>query len=407
MRKVLTVLAALASVASLVGATRLYFPPAPTSDAVVRQLNFLRSAIEDGADQDAQELFPEGYYFLNALYGLAWVQVGLSRPDQTADALQESRWALGRLESPEGTAPFDAALRPRYGVFHAGWTNWLRGGVLALQPAAARDASEVQRFSQASAELAAAFDAAATPYLQAYPGQAWPVDSTVAMASLRLHDHLLTPRFRATATRWISSVQDRLDPATGLMPHQVEIDGSPLSGARATSQSMIHRFLPEIDVAFGRAQYARFREQFVAHPLGLGPAVREYPAGVEGSGDVDSGPLILGISLSATTVTLGAARVHHDSLADALAGEGELVGVPVNGLHTKRYAFGAVPIADAFLAWSTTARPWVAAPQPEFGRGVAWWWHLPWLGLLLLPPVVLWLLVRRPSPLGLRTASRA
>jgi len=394
-RKVLTVVAALASVTALVGATRLYFPPAATSDATLKQLTFLRSALDGGADQDAQKLFPEGYYFLNALYGIAWVQVGLSRPDQAADALRESRWALGRLESNKGTAPFDAAMQPRYGVFHAGWTNWLRGGVLALQPAASRDAAEVQRFSQASAELAAAFDAAATPYLQAYPGEAWPVDSTVAIASLRLHDHLLTPRFQATADRWLRSVKARLDPATGLMPHQVAVDGSPLVGARATSQSMIHRFLPEIDAAFGREQYARFREQFVAHPLGLGPAVREYPIGVDGAGDVDSGPLILGISLSATTVTLGAARIHRDPLADVLAGEGELIGVPLHGLHTKRYAFGALPIADAFLVWSSTARPWVAAPQPEFEGGVAWWWHLPWLGLLLAPPVALWLLVRR------------
>lgn len=407
MRRALAAVAALASILSLVSATRLYSPPAATSDGVVKQLSFLRSVIEDGADGDAQKLFPEGYYFLNALYGLSWVQVGLSRPDKTAEAVRESRWALSRLESADGTGPFDPALQPRYGVFHAGWTNWLRGGVLALQPAAGRDAAEKRRFTQASAELAAAFDGSPTPYLQAYPGQAWPVDSTVAMASLRLHDDLLAPRFQATASRWITEVQARLDPATGLMPHQVEVDGSPLSGARATSQSMIHRFLPEIDAAFGREQYTRFREQFVAQPLGLGPAVREYPAGVRGPGDVDSGPLILGISLSATTVTLGAARIHRDPLADVLAGQGELIGLPVNGRHTKRYLFGAIPIADAFLVWSATARPWVAAPQPPFGRGVAWWWHLPWLGLLLLPPVALWLLVRRHPPSGRRTGRRA
>jgi hypothetical protein len=320
------------------------------------------------------------------------VQVGHSRPEKSAEALRESRWALGRLQSAEGTAPFDATLRPRYGVFHAGWTNWLRGGVLSLQPATSRDAAEVLEFSRASAELAAAFDAASSPYLPAYPGQAWPVDSTVAMASVRLHDHLLTPRFQTVVARWLGAVKARLDPATGLMPHQVAEDGSPLTGARGTSQSMIHRFLPEIDPAFGRDKYTRFRDQFVAHPLGLGPAVREYPAGLDGPADVDSGPLVLGISLSATTVGLGAARVHRDPLADALVGEGELLGVPVRGLRTKRYAFGALPIADAFLVWSATARPWVADPQPEFGRGVAWWWHLPWLAVLLTPPVVPWLL---------------
>jgi hypothetical protein len=399
MRRVLVVLALLASLLSLVGAARLVLPrPDPTSGAV-KQLAFLRSAIDDGADHKAQQLFPEGYFFLNALYGLAWVQVGLASGPHSQDALRESRWALGRLDSADGTAPFDSALQPRYGVFHAGWTNWLRGGVLALQPAS-RDPSEVELFSRRSAELAAAFNAATTPYLQAYPDQAWPVDSTVAIASLRLHDHLLTPRYQSTVSRWLRSVQARLDPATGLMPHQVAVDGSMLSGARATSQSMIQRFLVEIDPGFARSQYELFRERYVGHPLGLGPAVREYPVGVDGPGDVDSGPLVLGISLSATAVTLGAARVHHDSLADALASEGDLVGIPVSGLHSKRYAFGVLPIADAFLVWSATARPWVASPQPAFETGVGWWWRLPWLLLLLLPSLVLWGLVRFAIPRG-------
>jgi hypothetical protein len=163
---------------------------------------------------------------------------------------------------------------------------------------------------------------------------------------------------------------------------------------------MIQRFLVEIDPDFARSQYELFREQYVAHPLGLGPAVREYQSGVDGSGDVDSGPLVLGISLSATTVTLGAARVHHDSLADALAREGDLVGVPLSGVHSKRYVFGVLPIADAFLVWSATARPWVASPQPAFGADVGWWWRLPWLFLLLLPPLVLWGLVRIAIPRG-------
>lgn len=393
--KVLVVVAVIASILCLVGTTRLYLPPAAPTNGTVKQLTFLRSAIDGGADHDAQAMFPEGYFFLNALYGLAWIQVGMTDSARSGDALREARWALGRLDSPEGTAAFDPGLRPRYGVFHAGWTNWLRGGVLALQTPGSRDPAEARRFSAASAELATAFDSSETPYLQAYPGQSWPVDSTVAMASLRLHDRLLAPRFESTGSRWVTAVKARLDPSTGLMPHRVALDGSPLSGARATSQSIIHRFLLEIDPAFGRDQYIRFRERFIRYPLGFGPAVREYPAGVDGSGDVDSGPLVLGISLSASVVTLGAARLYQDPLADALAGEGELIGVPVSGLHTKRYAFGVLPIADAFLVWSATARPWVVPPQGVVDRGVAWWWQLPWLGLLLLLPLVLWLLVLR------------
>ncbi|GIE93174.1 hypothetical protein Ari01nite_06390 [Paractinoplanes rishiriensis] len=52
-------------------------------------------------------------------------------------------------------------------------------------------------------------------------------------------------------------------------------------------------------------QYVRFRGPFLAAPFGVGPAVRDYPRGVDGAGDTGSGPLLLGVSLSATVVTLG------------------------------------------------------------------------------------------------------
>ena len=62
-------------------------------------------------------------------------------------AAQEARWALSRLESAQGKAPFSRQLSPPYGVFYAGWTNWLRGGLLKMQPGAARDPQQLARFA--------------------------------------------------------------------------------------------------------------------------------------------------------------------------------------------------------------------------------------------------------------------
>src|SRR5690606_21723034 len=161
--------------------------------------------------------------------------------------------------------------------------------------------------------------------------------------------HAAAPRYADTVRRWLDKVRRRLDPRTGLIPHRADAEtGAPAEMARGSSQSLIHRFLPDIDPAFAREQYLRFREHHLAFPLGLGPAVREYPHGVDGAGDVDSGPLLLGVSLSATTVALGAAQVNGDaSLARALANYGELAGLPIGTPWTKRYAFGLLPIGDA------------------------------------------------------------
>ncbi|MEV0331286.1 hypothetical protein [Nocardia sp. NPDC050717] len=374
----------------LVGAGRFLWPqPGITEQpgSTERQLTFVRAALDSGADTAAQQQFPEGHFFLNALYGISWVQAAHTEPALRDTALRESRWALDRLESEQGRAAFSPALRPAYGIFWAGWTNWLRGAILSLD---ASDRAEVQRFSAHSAEIAQAFAASETPFLQAYRGQAWPVDSTVAMASLRLHDHLLDDRYAAVTARWLDAARARLDPATGLLPHEVSPDGTQLDGARATSQSVIHRFLPEIDAAFAREQYAVYRDRYLAYPGGFGPALREYPHGVDGVGDVDSGPLVAGISLSATVVGLGAARVNGDSgLAAAIGAEGELLGLPVDLPGSKRYAFGLAPIGDAFVVWSSTAR--LLTTEPAVGDWETRWWRAPWLavlGLLALAPWV-------------------
>jgi hypothetical protein len=74
---------------------------------------------------------------------------------------------------------------------------------------------------------------------------------------------------------------------------------------------MIQRFWPLVDPAGAPASYARFRELFVTTQYGV-VGVREFPPGVGGRGDVDSGPLVAGLSASATTVAIGAATVNGD-----------------------------------------------------------------------------------------------
>lgn len=115
---------------------------------------------------------------------------------------------------------------------------------------------------------------------------------------------------------------------------------------------------------------------------------------------MDSGPLVLGISFSATVVALGAAQSNGDlSLAAALGDYGELAGLPIDTPWTKRYAFGVLPIGDAFLAWSKTARPWVTEPASAPPAAVSSWWRAPLLVLLAVIGVAPWVpaLLRRGS----------
>jgi hypothetical protein len=346
---------------------------------VLAQLEHVGLALRRGGGERMQELFPEGYFFSHVLYGLAWVDAGQRYPSGDpvhARALSEARWALERLEGPRGMAPFSPSLDPPRGVFYVGWSTWLRGRILQLDPALLENSDVSKRFHDDCDALAAAFAVSETPFLAAYPGQAWPVDSTVAVAALRLHDDLVDPRYGDVAETWLSDAQQRLDRATGLLPHRVDaVTGAPLEGARGTSQSIIQRFLPLIDAAWAGEQYRLFRVQFVRTRFGL-PGVLEYPAGVAGRGDIDSGPLVMGFSVSASAVTIGSALTHGDrALAEPLIHLAEVTGLPIRWCGRKVYLMGALPVGDAFLVWAKAAP---AHPADRYARIVTPLWRWPW-----------------------------
>ncbi len=64
------------------------------------------------------------------------------------------------------------------------------------------------------------------------------------------------PRFERAITRWVTEARSRFDPNTGLLPHEVDHrTGQVIEGARGSSQSLMLRFLVEVDPAFARPQF--------------------------------------------------------------------------------------------------------------------------------------------------------
>jgi hypothetical protein len=400
-----TLVLAVTGVAALV-TVRLYAPaPIDRSDREIvadalPRLAYLRRALDHGAAEEMQALFPEGYFFTYTLYGLTWVDVGARAPAHRARALAEARWALAHADGPAGRAVFDATLKPPYGVFHAGWTTWLRAGVVRLG-----GADELDRLGDGAAALADAFGASMTgggsPFLPAYPGQAWPCDSTVGIAAVAVAGDLTGSATGAGASagddrgpliaRWLKAADARRDPATGLLPHRVDFaTGTPIEGARATSQTIALRFLREVDPAGTRRDWSRFRDRYASTVPGL-PGVREYPRGHDGGGDVDSGPLVFGLSGSASAVALGDATLFGDRRgARRLAGLAETAGLGLTWRGERRYLGGAIPVADAFLAWSYAAAGWRHPADRPSRAGIDAWrlpWHQPTVGLV----TALWL----------------
>jgi hypothetical protein len=388
----------LAALLAVLAIGRVVLAPDPSGAGGTRvalaQLAHLRPELEARADA-MQELFPEGRVFTLALYGLAWVDVGRGSSDGAlrARSLAEARRALVLAEAPRSQAGFGEAGGLPHGIFYEGWTAHLRAGTLHLS---GEDAARDTAFRAACGRLDAAFRSGG-PFLDSYAGMAWPGDNAVGAAALASCGTLLDARYTRTAQGWLRAALRHADPATGLLPHDAG-----LPNPRGESVALMIRFIHEIDPAVAAAQYAGMERTFATRLVGLLPAVREYPRGVRGSGDIDSGPVILGVSAPASVVGIAAARMtgHHRAAAD-LRATPEVLGAPLQWRGRRSYAFGRLAVGDAFLAWSSVVRPWNVPAAPPSSSTPYTGWRVGWCGvwglLLVLALTRLVRIFRRPA----------
>jgi hypothetical protein len=321
------------------------------------QLRFLERSLAEGGAERMQQLFPEGFVFTWALYGLASAQVASALPASDADRdryLSEALVAARRVRTFAARAPYRPDMDPPYGAFYASWTVYVLAEYVRAAGGDTAPAEVITMFREEASRFAAALRASETPYLESYPYLVWPGDTAVGVAALGIYNRVIEPEFVAEVERWVRDARARLDPEVRALSHEARVDGEPTAGVRGSSLALMSRVLVDADPDFAREQYEVLRERFVDQRL-LAPGVREYPHGVTGADDVDSGPIVLGFSGPALVVGAAAARAHGDErLADVLLSVTEGAGFPVQWGGRRRYIGGMVPVGDAFIAWATT-----------------------------------------------------
>lgn len=209
------------------------------------------------------------------------------------------------------------------------------------------------------------FDASPTALLETYPAETYVPDNVVAIAGLSLLDRCRgESTSRKTITRFLDVMRrERLDPKTGVL---VFAPGQP---GRGSGAGWMAYFLTFIDEDFARAQSsALFREFGVELPFG-GFAIREWPCDVDRGGDVDSGPLVFGLSPSATGFALaGAAYFSNDERLQQLLVPAEVIGTSI-GLTQRRYLLAPL-VGDAIVLATRTATPWPANEHVSLPNGL-------------------------------------
>jgi hypothetical protein len=383
------VLAVLATVVTMVLVGRVvWVATVPPPDHAMAQLRYLDDALNQGAAGSMQGLFPEGEFFLWTLTGVAAARVANNpayAPDERSFGRDLAHRALQAIDDPAVSSRFGEVPALEHGIFYRGWRLTL------INEIAHWDEQEHTRATKEAQKILAAVDASTTGWVDSYPGQAWPCDGVVGLAAAAMADPVGS---QPIIERWMGRIVGAIDPATGLLAHSVDQKGYAREPIRGSSQSIIATFWPHLSA--DPTYWETYTNTLITTRLGMVGAL-EHTDGNTWA-DVDSGPLIFGLSPSASAVTQAAARAHGDlELAQTLNREIEFLGFPWQYAGKRSYFFGTVPVATAFFVWADTTP--VGTPMSSTAPHPSW---VTVIAILCLPTAVMWVVVlifrRRSNP---------
>ena len=195
-------------------------------------------------------------------------------------------------------------------------------GEMALMLASRRLVAEKEAYReplrQRVEEMVRRMEAGPVLCAESYPDECWMFCNSAALAAVRISDRLDGSDHSSFFRRWLQRAKEKLvDPGTGLLVSSFTLDGRPKDGPEGSSIWMAAHCLQLIDEEFAADQYRRARKELGREVLGFGYA-REWPVSWVGPEDVDSGPVVplLGVSAGSSGLAflaLGPLTTGHTS----------------------------------------------------------------------------------------------
>ncbi len=194
---------------------------------------------------------------------------------------------------------------------------------------------------------------------ESYPDECWLFCNSIGLAAIKVGDYLDGTDHSEFFARWIASAKANLiDKETGILVSAYDLSGKSVSdGPEGSTIWLVTHCLQLIDPEFAREQYWLARKHLKADCLGFGYAY-EWPGG-KGHDDVDSGPILPLINLSAGSTGLaflGAASFDDKEYLKMLYRSLEMGAFPVRSPEGIRYC-ASNAVGDAVLLYSITQGP--------------------------------------------------
>ena len=276
-------------------------------------------------------------------FGMACSRLAEVDPAFREEALGEARFVVQALQTPRMTGFITEHYGPPFAKTSLRASVFVHG--LFLNAAVRyREASGDDRFDpvihRVAAALAGAFERDEQGILQSYPRMWWLGDNFTAMGALGRYDRVFDRDASRAKAKLLASVRRHYtDKKTGLFCTYVNPNHRRArQGPRGISVMYALHFLKDFAPEFAADQYARARRHLIRTGIGVG-AVREYPEGQTFRGDVDSGPVLFGLGLSASGFGIAAAAINGDrEAAMSLLRASALAGAPQYEGGKVRYA---------------------------------------------------------------------
>ena len=243
-------------------------------------------------------------------------------------------------------------------------------GEIALMLAARQAVAPAEEFRQPLIDRMALIESRLrrSPMFSAesYPNECWTFDHAVAIAALTVGDAVTGMDHHQTGQEWLGMAKAKLiDPKTGLLVSRYTMDGEVIEGPEGSSLWMVSHCLALVNEPFARGQYERARREIGRSILGFGYA-HEWPNSWQGQPDVDSGPIIPVLDISAGSSGLafiGAIQFKDQRWMQELHSTLEMAAFPVRRHQGVRYA-ASNQVGDAVLLYATTMGPlWAKAKK--------------------------------------------
>lgn len=199
--------------------------------------------------------------------------------------------------------------------------------------------------------------ASPTGLIETYPREAYPTDVAAVAAAIAVHGRATHVDHTKVLARWARLVRERqIDLQSGFVVQRMgALDGRAHDAPRGSGTGLAAYFAGFADAGLART-LADAVLQHEATLLGFS-GITEYASGTSGHGDVDSGPVVLGVSVAATGFALAAARAHGDAPAfERLFRTTELFGMSYHSHDTVRFLTGG-PIGNALLLAMLSSGP--------------------------------------------------